>query len=248
MFGPHLRGAVPAPGKGGQRMTHRSAKGRVLLTALLLILGISAQASADPIGITGGIIRYMREDPTEFNLIVPDGRLFGTFEFSPGSGGAPWPSYACTGCVAGSTLNPSVSESWAVGTTPTSLSEGSILRVGDSTYALTSFSFDIKAAPVTVPDVNASTDWSKAFSTSPFTMTGEVTAMAPGASLVHWTLFGRGAANVGFNYDNSLQIGWLYTEFQFAPPTGSPTPEPGTMLLFGGGIAAVLARRKARQF
>lgn len=88
-----------------------------------------------------------------------------------------------------------------------------------------------------------------AFSTTPFTMSGKLSIFelvpfrGPGALLRTAELTGSGTA--GLRLDRPIDVsfstsGFLYS---FNPGPVSPTPDPSTLLLVSGGLAAVLRKR-----
>jgi hypothetical protein len=229
--------------------------GRLVAAAAftLLSIGLTAQASADPISITSGQISFQRRDPATFTLVLTSGSLMGqSGDTSDPESAAPWPPYACNSCTPGATLNPSLTQEWTVSNQEGPFLDGNLVWNGTA-YTLKSFSFGISADQVTVPSTLSNTQPEGGSSygssnASPFTMHGDIVGMAADGSLVGLTLFGGGNVIVGFIRDTStLPISWFSTTYRFAQAPAA-TPEPATLLLLGGGVAAAFARRrKVRQ-
>lgn len=211
----------------------RTCISRWALPALLATTCSVATASADPVTIVEGSIVYSRLNTASIELTLARGWLRG--EFGNFSGEIWTPAHACFGCVSGSTINTSLSESFP---RPDAGDEGSLgaTMVWDGvSYNLTGLSFTIDAGDVVVPPLGPNGGVSDV---AQFTLRGLATGSRTGGG-TSLALLGIGKVRVFFETNN-----WLSTEFRFEE--SAAVPEPGTMLLFASGAAAVLARRRRR--
>lgn len=207
----------------------RSRKAVPILVALWVIaLGAAVPAAADPIQLVNGSILYSRANTARFSAGTADGAhldsQFGNFVTEAWN-----PEHACVGCVPGSTIDLSQSESFA-GTDQTMIAGGSV-RVGDIDHWIESLDFQIDSGNFMLPDssgtaINLS---------SPFSFRGVITGRSQAGAALTFNFFGSGTATATFAGND-----WFGTTYAFA----APTPEPGTLLLLGGPAALALLRRR----
>jgi hypothetical protein len=100
-------------------------------------------------------------------------------------------------------------------------------------YLINALQFDIGAGDVTVAEGFTGT--------TPFFFRATLTGTADGVATTRVSLVGSGAARLLFG-GPTLDYGWFESQYKFAE--SEPVPEPGTLLLFGTGAAAAIARRK----
>lgn len=217
----------------------RMARAGYVAVAVLLS---SSVAFADPVRIvTGGNVDTGNYD-TGFNLAGAN--------FSLVAGQGLEPLVNCQPCTPGTALNLSgtlnVSD-WPAGRATV---DG---HTYDSVFYSGTFTFDAGSVivPAMAPGQSGpdSQGLSRAFTT--FTFTGTLAAFAnaslTGTPLFSTALIGGGTARASFsNYPSESGIRVVQLDYQF--DDAAPTPEPGSLLLFGTGAAWVAARwRKRRQ-
>ena len=213
---------------------------RVACLALLIVLSRTV-AFADPVRtVTGGVIWTGNYD-TGFNLSGPDF----TFDVSQ------WldPIANCAPCIPGTAWAPSAVltvRDWDAGR---ATFDG---RTYDTVYF--SGSFDIHADPLIVPDMPPGQSGPDAQGLTriwtTFTATGTLAGYADssltGPPLFSTGLIGGGTARVAFsNYPPESGIRVLQLDYSLNE-AAMPTPEPGSMLLFGSGAAWIVTRWRKR--
>ena len=199
----------------------------ILVALGVIVAGVPAPAAADPIPLVSGTIRYTRGAPGELSAQTLDGAqidsIFGNFvrEF--------WdPDHACTGCTPGSIIALSQTESFT--NEDDAMAALGTVSADGVDYFVQSLDFQIAAASVALPDsANTTVDVS-----SPFSFLGLVTARSIAGTAIAWDLTGSGIATATFANND-----WTRTAYEF----GAATPEPGTLLLLGGPVLALLRRR-----
>jgi hypothetical protein len=200
----------------------------------LLLVGwllCAAPALADPINITGGSIVYERQNVAVFRATGVGGwSIDGLF----GESSESWdPDHFCAPCTPLTELNVSQSES-ITDSYGSDIFAGGSFRMGGTEYWVNSLAFSINAlSTVTVPVAPGRFTYGEP---AWFVFRGVVTGTSDLGASAQANLFGVGRAWVGF-LDNS----WWTTEYRFADPAA--VPEPGTLLLFATGAAAVIRRR-----
>jgi hypothetical protein len=209
--------------------------------SVALLLTFAAQVStarADPIQLTGGTA------------------VLGTFPFmymSVEGIGLPnltllWRTadldalpFLCSGGGCGE--GDSVTLSTTVATSgPVHVSEAANEVVGSGGYAYTG-SVAFQAPLVTLPPTGGDPD-ARALFAEPFTFFGVLTAwqvlgVLEPIELDTFTLIGQGTVRVGLPADGRGGYDWGTMRYEF-----SPVPEPATLLLVGGGMAALGLRRR----
>jgi PEP-CTERM motif-containing protein len=211
-------------------MSHRTVP--CVVVALVLA---SRLAAADPIEITGGQANYAQAHVAEYRLFGSGG--FSAFFFlNCCSESQPVP-YVCGPCDTGSLLNPSISESLAgIGTGEFTLS-GTSYRLSSGEWA-----FDVPPVVIHKPTtVDVGTleqpelmnQW--VFRDVPFTFHGTLAGMASSGVEQTVHLSGRGL------WSFSTGVPPWFASYSFA--SSAPVPEPGSFLLLGVGVVALMQRR-----
>lgn len=206
---------------------------------ILLSLALPVAASADPVVVlvTSGQILSRPESSllSHLDLIGTNGF---TFVARTDSGNA----NLCRPCPAGVPISLSATIS------PTFFGEGSLAgRSYDFDFNNGGGTFGI-STPFSLPTVTGST----AFIETTFDLLPAMSFLVfqRGTDAQHVSLMGSGIARATYGVFNDPFHGELYTlhtlQFDFRDPASAPVPEPGSLLLLGGGIASLLLRRRAR--
>jgi hypothetical protein len=209
---------------------------RVLLAALLWVLP-TLSVDAGPIVITGGSLDMPNPAVVGGPLGILDVRGFDGFHLIA-RGEAHGLGHQCYPCPPGDTL--SLGGSLQAGFYQ--LLEGGPVPPNPPWRPESLWNYFFEGGDVTVPPLGTS-----AVLTAPFVFTGTLTfidtefppAFPPQMS---FELFGRGTARVELRPN---PFGTPVWEFGQARYDFAPVPEPATLLLVGGGLAAV-ARRRGR--
>lgn len=214
---------------------------RVFVGTALLSLGLVAPtvASADPIAITGGTI----VQPGGPGTTPGTGNLVGTENFTWRGEIDPFASFGSQcelRCSPGATVDVGgfVGASNVKGVVTY---EDQQFLVGGTPASFGALNLNFLTDPFVLPPAGTSAVFS-----SPFTMTGTLQfpffgppaqpSVAIGGSGIATAFFVPSPAAPG------VAPGWQLSElrYEFAP---EPVPEPSTLLLVGGGMAALLRRR-----
>jgi hypothetical protein len=222
-------------------MTRRALTTAAVSTALLVITGVTP-AAADPIQITAGTLDV---SSTAGSLTLSGERGFTLSAGVSTTDGvfAPWMQCAFTACAPGAALDLSATWNGMSLRSATATLEGeSFTAVGaatGSTSAATRFS-----GTALVPPASAS---GSAIAVAPFIFTGQFSYFSPSAgALIVETLQGAGIATVTFAASFSPSTGSSAWAFRGARYEFHAAPEPATILLTGGGVLALAARRFRR--
>ncbi|HEX6976564.1 MAG TPA: PEP-CTERM sorting domain-containing protein [Vicinamibacterales bacterium] len=187
---------------------------------------------ADPINITRGTLFFQRQELGSIGFIG-DGPFsmhaqFGNDEtYYPGIAAAPMP--------AGTLVSLSQHDSFTNAPDSTRSVRG-VYLLGSTAYLLDSLDFRVDdLAYVRVP--SDSTGRITTTSTTRFNFHMFLTGTSNLGARVEQEFVGRGSARL-----HTLDNAWFASEYNFDDQ--SPVPEPGTLLLFATGAAAVTRRRR----
>jgi hypothetical protein len=204
---------------------------RVVMGTALLVLGLVAPqgAHADPVVITSGTAFVWWDQ--SLGSATLSGEEFSIVGSGRGSSPALW--------RVGEPGN--LDGSWnfdSVFSLP-----GQVTVDGATFSAVLRGGFTATTAPFVVPPIGTVNIFS-----TPFTATGRVQGFAPGdlsQLLFDVTIIGTGTASVLPNPVSSenLYLNRSGVLFQFAAQELDPVPEPGTLLLVGGGLAVLIRKR-----
>jgi len=205
------------------------------LSVVILALG-AVSAAGDPIHITGGSAVAARiSDGTTLGLVdvqgMPDFRL----SLQLGLLGGPW---GCSPCGApGDSLNLSARFD-------TSDGFGTV-ELGGASYPVPSGGADafltLDAGTIILPPLDTSATVSARFEVNE---AGSAVLLfdVPGGTTQMFPLTGRGVARMDLIRNRFGDPLW---EFDRLTYEFSPVPEPGTVLLFGTGVASLVLRRRS---
>jgi hypothetical protein len=203
----------------------------VLLALMAVAFALVASgASADPIVVTSGNVFVGAPsglDPPFGFTLTGNGTTINGVDFALGFGGV----------TPGQTVNLSTSVTPSIDLGPTSST------VNGTTYtAWLGGHLDFSAVPFTAPASKPGSIFSFA---APFTMTGTIGGFTNpslnGKPLFSVDLRGRGTASTSVRDVGGFFLVQLGTAYDFAP--GSPTPEPGTVLMIGTALIVVTSNR-----
>jgi PEP-CTERM motif len=233
VLGPSL-----APDVNREMGMKRNSVSLALACTIVLLLGSASLSQAETIVITSGLLQM---DGTEGSLELAGNRGFTLFSPLSGEEGIFVPGQQCTpdsqACPPGYTL--SLAANWV----------GSAFLGGTATLDGQSYSLGID-----VTDAAAFVDFTgsvvlpplagqSAFVSAPFRFSG-LFHYPDSVPLPSETLTGRGTATLALVPSEEFPGHWAYSSarYEFAP-----VPEPGTMLLVSGGLAALAARARKRR-
>ena len=213
-------------------MRSRVAPATVSMFAVCLLF-LGSNASADQITFVSGIIDYSRQNQAEVSITLNDSGWMRA-NFGDNSNESWNPDHICYGCTPGGTITPSVTESFGDNPNPDVGVGGGFIYRG-LRYDLEALTFTIDAGDLLIPQ---QLDFAITSATR-FVLRGMMTGVHDG-SVVAFSIFGVGNARVAFEGGN-----WFDTSYTFDDP--SAVPEPGSLLLFGTGAAALAARWRKRR-
>jgi len=209
----------------------------VAIAAAVAAVNAVRPVAAEPVTILGGVIEYSRSNQAFFKLTLVNGWMQG--EFGDGGSESWTPAHSCFPCTAGSTINPSVSESMPQSA---DITVGGTLSLNNADYFISHLSFTINADPVRLPNSFGGGDALAHSSIAQFVLRGLVQGSNPNAqSATGLVLLGFGKAQMNFLGDGS----WFSTNFRFEDPAA--VPEPSTLLLFATGAAGAARRWRRRR-
>lgn len=210
---------------------------KVAVLLLVVVAGTAGTSRADSILIRSGSIGFDTGDPPTYGFLGEGLELSGLFPSIASSG-----TFGCVpqGCAPGSVVNLST----VFGSELTDFRLGMFAgTVEGTTYdfapdRLLRGTFSFLAPDVTVPDAGDIVRL-----TAPFTFRGRAAGFegSSGIPLFDLDLTGRGRVSFLMQrHGNSY--GFLALGYGFTPAV---VPEPATLMLFGGGLAALWIRRRS---
>jgi hypothetical protein len=193
---------------------------------LMTLLVSPTPAFADSVTLTSGGVFYHQDDP----LFVFLPSLQSVIVAGDDSGNL---LPGCM-CAPGDIVDTSTSEEMIGG--------GSFVYQGTTYQVSNSASFTIDSGEVAVPDVPASEEGTQ-FGTvfTPFTFRGTLTGVSATGLTTSLELTGRGTT--AFTFSRSLGANPQFFSAFYAFENASAVPEPSTLLLVGGAVAAAATRR-----
>src|SRR5436190_8392595 len=214
-------------------MSHRTVP--CVVVALVLA---SRLAAAEPIQITGGQANYRLDTPAFYDLAGTPA-FSASFFLNTGNESHSVP-YVCGPCDTGSLLNPSISESGGTGE----------FTLRGTSYDLTSGEWAFHVPQVVIPrpttviigtpeQPTLVNEW--VFSNVPFTFHGTLAGMA--SSGVEQAVQLRGRGSWSFSVDAIPEGGSPFWGARYSFASSAPVPEPGSFLLLGVGVVALMRRR-----
>jgi len=224
----------------GKNMTFQRLIKLVVATALL-VGAMAPSANADPLVITGGILRYLPDEPAFIQISFGNGSANIGWEDETGG----WlPDFTVAGYFPGDRIDVSTDESF-----PTQ--GGGFfgeLRLGSELYSVTMFEFAVDAVrDVIVPPFGDSQFIS--FTGIPFNFHGRVSAISADQRTLATDFIGAGSATllldvVRLPSDEFASLDHVVYTFERTP---TPVPEPTSLLLVGAGLGAIGTRSLRRK-
>lgn len=212
----------------------------VVSVTLLSVLVATHATNADVIAITSGSAHVAWDDPSYFDL-SGEGTRLQSFTFAPVS-----PQRTCMlGCAPGTMVNLSTVFGgvplYDLGYAQTAIVNGTPYTTWTDTmrWLRLAGQLTFTSSIVTLPAFDGGRVLSLA---APFVFDGQVSGFRDAAPLFAVTLSGSGTARLRLIEDAGE---WRYPEVTFDFEQASPVPEPATLLLIGGGLAAARWRRRS---
>jgi hypothetical protein len=225
---------LAAPWPNQETMMPRFVSRIAVVVAIVLVAATSVRA--DPVRVVTGLLYRDTGGPAYFLLQTSDGR---TFEAE--AVGVDWPADCFYQCAAGVTMPLS-----SVVTDIPDYREFMFFEA-DGVPAFPDIDFVFSAPSVTLGSDTGSEEDPFLVFRRPFTFSGRLagyaTADLSGQPLFDVALAGSGEARLQLAVDGGL---YSFSSLEYSFQSTDPVPEPGTLLLVGGGAAFLMRNRRAR--